>query len=147
VGLAGALPAGVEAKDLVLRIIGDIGSDGAFYQSVEFLSPNGDGFEAMTVADRMTICNMAIEMGGKNGYFRPDAKTWAWLGVEGAALEAARAAEVHPDPDAVYARTLDYEAADLVPLVSCPPDVTTWRPRSKGRSAGPVLIGTCTNGG
>ncbi len=138
--LSGALPAGVEAKDLVLKIIGDIGSDGAFYKSVEFL---GDGFERMEIAERMTICNMAIEMGGKNGYFRPDAKTWAWLG-----LPRDEGSEIHPDPDAVYCRTLDYKAADLVPMVACPPDVDNVATAESKRDVriDQALLGTCTNG-
>lgn len=139
--LSGQLPAGVEAKDVVLKIIGDIGADGAFYQSVEFL---GDGFEAMAVAERMTICNMAIEMGAKNGYFRPDGKTWDWIRDR----NPDRASEVHPDPDAVYARTLDYKAADLVPMVACPPDVDNVATAASKQDVrlNQCLIGTCTNG-
>lgn len=145
--LTGTLPPLVEAKDLILRIIGDIGSDGAFYKSVEFLSPEGEGFSAMTVADRMTICNMTIEMGGKNGYFRPDAKTWAWLEAQsGGKID--RAGAIEPDADAAYAQSLSYKAEALVPMVACPPDVdnVATAEAKKDVRIDQALIGTCTNG-
>ncbi len=72
----GEFPERVSAKDLVLHIIGDIGADGASYRSVEFAGP---AIEAMSVGSRQVLCNMAAEMGAKNGYVAPDATTRAWL--------------------------------------------------------------------
>src|SRR5512136_2193069 len=89
----GKLPPRVSAKDLVLRIIGDIGADGADYKSVEFAGPV---IESMSVGGRMVLCNMAAEMGAKNAFVAPDAITRAWLAVR----TSQPYTEVHPDPDA-----------------------------------------------
>src|SRR5213078_4234670 len=72
----GKLPAYVMAKDLVLTVIGDIGCDGANYRAMEF---DGDGVYALNIEERMTLCNMVIESGGKNGVIAPDAVTLEWV--------------------------------------------------------------------
>jgi 3-isopropylmalate/(R)-2-methylmalate dehydratase large subunit len=74
--LEGTLPKGVMAKDVVLHVIGDIGSDGATYRAMQY---EGPGVHALTMDDRMTIANMAIEAGGKNGVFPADEKTFAYV--------------------------------------------------------------------
>jgi 3-isopropylmalate/(R)-2-methylmalate dehydratase large subunit len=137
----GAMPERVSAKDLVLRIIGDIGADGADYESVEFAGPT---VEAMSVAGRQVLCNMAAEMGAKNGYVAPDAVTRAWL--SGRTDVAYR--EIHPDPDATYAQVLPYDAGTLVPQVARPHRVDNVVPVTEiaGLRINQALIGTCTNG-
>jgi len=137
----GTLPDRVSAKDVVLHIIGDIGADGADYKSVEFAGPT---IEAMSIGSRQVLCNMAAEMGAKNGYVAPDDTTRAWLeGRTSVAYE-----EVHPDPDADYARVLTYDVSDLVPQVARPHTVDNVVPVGEvaGIEIDQALIGTCTNG-
>lgn len=137
----GQMPERVSAKDLVLHIIGDIGADGADYQSVEFAGP---AIEAMSIGGRQVLCNMAAEMGAKNGYVAPDATTRAWLREH--TDQSYR--EVHPDPDAVYAQVLHYDVSDLVPQVAKPHRVDNVVPVTEvaGLKIDQALIGTCTNG-
>jgi 3-isopropylmalate/(R)-2-methylmalate dehydratase large subunit len=137
----GAMPERVSAKDLVLYIIGDIAADGADYRSVEFAGP---AIEAMSVASRLVLCNMAAEMGAKNGYVAPDDTTRAWL----AGRVEQPYQEVHPDPDATYARVLHYNVCDLAPQVAKPHRVDNVVPVTQvaGLHIDQALIGTCTNG-
>lgn len=137
----GSLPEGVSAKDLVLYIIGDIGADGADYRSVEFCGP---AIEAMSVASRQVLCNMAAEMGAKNGYVAPDATTRNWLkGRTESTFD-----EIHPDPDATYAQVLRYDVSSLEPQVAKPHRVDHVVPVTEvaGTHIDQALIGTCTNG-
>jgi len=137
----GTLPDRVSVKDLVLYIIGDIGADGADYKSVEFAGPT---IEAMSIGSRQVLCNMAAEMGAKNGYVAPDDTTRAWLaGRTNVAYE-----EVHPDPDADYARVLTYDVSDLVPQIARPHRVDNVVPVGEvaGLEIDQALVGTCTNG-
>jgi 3-isopropylmalate/(R)-2-methylmalate dehydratase large subunit len=131
----------VSAKDLVLRIIGDIGADGADYRSVEFA---GQSIESMSVGGRLLLCNMAAEMGAKNAYVAPDAVTRAWL----AGRTNVAYTEVLPDPDAHYAQLLHYDAATLLPQVAKPHRVDNVAPVTEvaGTPIHQALIGTCTNG-
>ncbi len=139
--VAGTMPERVSAKDLVLRIIGDIGADGADYRSVEFAGP---AIEAMSIGGRMVLCNMAAEMGAKNAYVAPDATTRAWL--------AGRTTEtyqpIYPDPDATYAQVLHYDVSNLAPQVAKPHRVDNVVPVTEvaGLPIDQALIGTCTNG-
>jgi len=137
----GRMPAGVSAKDLALRIIGDIGADGADYMSVEFAGP---AIEAMSVGSRQVLCNLAAEMGAKNGYVAPDQVTRDWL----AGRTTASWVEVLPDADARYARVLTYDAGKLVPQVAKPHRVDNVVPVTEalGTPIDQALIGTCTNG-
>ncbi len=137
----GKMPEQVSAKDLVLHVIGDIGADGADYKSVEFAGP---AVTAMSVAGRQVLCNMAAEMGAKNGYVAPDATTRAWLA--GRTNQAYR--EVHPDPDATYAQVLHYDVGDLAPQVAKPHRVDNVVPVTDltGLPIDQALVGTCTNG-
>ena len=137
----GALPDRVSAKDLVLYIIGDIGADGADYMSVEFAGPV---VEAMSVSSRQVLCNMAAEMGAKNGYVAPDDTTRAWL--RGRTEVAYH--EVHPDADASYAQVLTYDVSDLAPQIAKPHRVDNVAPVGEiaGLDIDQALIGTCTNG-
>ena len=137
----GRLPLWVSAKDVILRIIGDLGADGADYRSVEFA---GETVEAMSIASRMVLCNMVAEMGAKNGLVLPDETTRRWLqGRVDVGYE-----EVHPDADAVYERVIEYDVSTLAPQVAKPHrvdnvvDVTNVA----GIRVDQALIGTCTNG-
>ena len=137
----GKMPDRVSAKDLALRIIGDIGADGADYKSVEFAGP---AIEAMSVGSRLVLCNLAAEMGAKNSYVAPDETTRAWL----AGRTDRSYQEVHPDPDARYERVLHYDVSDLTPQVAKPHRVDNVAPVTEvvGLQINQALIGTCTNG-
>ncbi len=137
----GRLAEPVTAKDLILHVIGSIGADGALYKSVEY---TGEAIEAMSLGSRMVLCNMAIEMGAKNGYCAPDDKTYAFL-EDRAETEYT---PVFPDGDAEYERILEFDASSLEPQVAVPHTVDNVSP--VGDVAGtPIhqgLLGTCTNG-
>ena len=141
VTLTGKLPHFVKGKDIILTIIGMIGVDGARYQSLEF---GGDGVAELSMADRFTICNMAIEAGAKNGIFPVDDKTKAFL--NGRVTRDWQA--VTADADAVYARELVIELDKLVPVVAYPHLPENTHPASEGKDikVDQVVIGSCTNG-
>jgi homoaconitate hydratase family protein len=137
----GEFHAGVSAKDLVLKVIGDHGADMANYKAVEF---TGRGAERLSLASRLVITNMAAEMGAKNGYFAPDEKTLSYL------KERAQGdfQVVKSDPDASYVRELSYDLGRIEPQIACPHMVDNVKPVSEmvGLRFNQVLIGTCTNG-
>ena len=139
--LTGALPAGVFAKDAVLHIIGEHGADRANYMAVEFAGPAAAGFD---IPDRLTLANMAAEMGAKNGYFSPDDKTRVY--VSGRAKSDY--VETGSDPDAHYQAVLNCDLSALEPQVACPHTVDNVRPVREvaGTPFHQGLIGTCTNG-
>lgn len=141
VELTGKLPRFVKGKDVILTLIGMIGVDGARYQSLEFC---GHGVAELEMADRFTICNMAIEAGAKNGIFPVDEKTKAylkgrvdrdWQGVEA-------------DADANYVREIKIELDKLVPVVAYPHLPENTHPAAEGRDIkiDQVVVGSCTNG-
>jgi 3-isopropylmalate dehydratase small subunit len=101
VEIEGELPSGVTAKDLMLRLIGDLTADGATYLSVEF---HGGHVRGLGVSERMTLCNLAMELGAKNAYVPPDDVTRAYLAERGVGPDGYR--EVHPDADAPYERVV-----------------------------------------
>jgi len=139
--LHGPLPEGVFAKDAILHIVGDIGADGATYMALEF---HGDLVESMSVEERMTLANMAVEMGAKAGLMTADEKTLKWL--EG---RVEREFEpVFPDRDAEYAAVREYDLSRLEPQVAKPHRVDNVSPVSEveGRPINLAFIGTCTNG-
>lgn len=142
VNLSGKLPRYVRGKDIILTIIGMIGVDGARYQTLEF---GGEGVSELSMADRLTICNMAIEAGGKNGIFPVDEKTIAFL-KERNVTRPWQAVEA--DPDAVYSRVLNINLAELVPVVSYPhlPENTHPAKESHHIKIDQVIVGSCTNG-
>ena len=142
VNLTGKLPTYVKGKDIILTIIGMIGVDGARYQSLEF---GGEGVSELSMADRLTICNMAIEAGGKNGIFPVDEKTIEFLKERGVTRpwEAVTA-----DDDAEYSRVLDIKLDELVPVVAYPHLPENTHPAKEGHDIklDQVVIGSCTNG-
>ena len=143
VNMTGKLPKYVKGKDIILTIIGMIGVDGARYQSLEF---TGEGVSELSMADRLTICNMAIEAGGKNGIFPVDEKTIEFLKERGVTREWEA---VTADEDAEYARVLDIKLDELVPVVAYPhlPENThTVDEIAEPIRIDQVVIGSCTNG-
>lgn len=141
VEISGTLPEGVMSKDVILRLIGDLGADGATYRCLEF---GGSAVEQMSVSSRMTMANMAIEAGAKCAVFTPDEKTAEYCQIT---LDEFQKGLV-PDEDAVYARTLTYQAEDFVPVMACPSQVDKIRPVSQlaGTPIDQVFLGSCTNG-
>jgi len=139
--VSGKLADPVTAKDLVLHIIGSIGADGALYKSVEY---TGDAISAMSLASRMVLSNMAIEMGAKNGYCAPDEKTDDFLDGRSEGPFTA----VFPDEDATYEQVLEFDASTLDPQVAKPhtvDNVSSVRDVA-GTPIQQGLLGTCTNG-
>ena len=137
----GELPENVTSKDVILRIIGDLTASGATYQSLEFC---GSTVEAMSVASRMTMSNMAVEAGAKCGVFAPDEKTCEYCGID----YDDRIKALFADSDATYSRVLHYKAEDMVPVVACPSLVDNIHPVAelKGTKVDQVFLGSCTNG-
>ena len=137
----GELPANVMSKDVILRLIGDLGADGATYRALEF---TGSAVKNMSVASRMTIANMAIEAGAKCALFTPDEKTAEYCEIE---LNDFRKSLVG-DGDAAYLKTMTYRGEDFVPVMACPSQVDKIRDVStlEGTEIDQVFIGSCTNG-
>jgi 3-isopropylmalate/(R)-2-methylmalate dehydratase large subunit len=137
----GELQPGVFSKDLILALAGRIGADGATYMSLEF---HGPVIDALSVDARMTISNMAIEVGAKAGLMRADATTLAWYEGRGERVPA----PVDPDTDAVYAEELVFDATAIGPMVAKPHAVDNVSPIEEvaGTPIAQGYIGTCTNG-
>ncbi len=131
----------VSGKDVVLHLIGKIGVDGALYRSLEFTGP---GVAELSMDDRFTISNMAIEAGAKNGIFPVDEKTTAY--VNGRVTRPWTACEA--DPDAEYESTVEIDLGELKPTVALPhlPSNTRVIDEVKGMAIDQVVIGSCTNG-
>ena len=137
----GELPANVMSKDVILRLIGDLGADGATYRALEF---TGSAVKNMSVASRMTIANMAIEAGAKCALLIPAEKTAEYCEIE---LNDFQKSLVG-DGDAAYLKTMTYRGEDFVPVMACPSQVDKIRDVStlEGTEIDQVFIGSCTNG-
>ena len=139
--LTGTKPEDVTGKDVILTLIGMIGVSGALYQSLEFTGP---GVASLSMADRLSITNMAIEAGAKNGIFPVDERTRAY--------EAGRVShpytEYAADPDAEYARTIEIDLSKLAPVVAFPhlPENTKVVGTFGEIKIDQVVLGSCTNG-
>lgn len=135
--LKGKLQDGVYAKDLALWIIGMIGSSGADYMSIEY---HGDGVKTLSISDRMTIANLASEMGAKNAVFPADEVLEKFLGEKIKGTWA--------DADAKYFKEIEIDLAKIFPVVSAPHNVDNVKSVSEvqGLAIQQALIGTCTNG-
>jgi homoaconitate hydratase family protein/3-isopropylmalate dehydratase small subunit len=135
--LTGKLPSGVYSKDLSLWIIGMIGSSGADYMSIEY---HGEGIGSLTVSDRMTIANLASEMGAKNAVFPADTVLENWFDK--------KITGVWADHDAKYFREITINLNDLFPVVAAPHHVDNVKALSEvqGTKIHQAMIGTCTNG-
>ena len=139
--LVGKMRPRVSGKDVILHIIGKIGVDGALYKAMEFTGP---GIMNLTMDDRFTISNMAIEAGAKCGIFPVDERTLAYLKESGAKEPKIFEA----DPDAEYEKTIDINLADIPPTVAYPHLPENTHPASEGKDIAidQVVIGSCTNG-
>lgn len=137
----GSLAQGVTGKDVILHIIGMIGVDGALYKAMEFA---GSAIANLPMDERLTVCNMAIEAGGKAGLIPVDDITRAYL--DGRAERPYTVYE--SDPDAEYARIIEIDAADIVPTVAFPHLPSNTKPVSLARDVriDQAVIGSCTNG-
>lgn len=137
----GELRPGVTGKDIILHIIGMIGVDGALYQAMEF---RGSAIEGLTMDERLSISNMAIEAGGKAGLIPVDDVTRKYM--DGRTERPYT--EYHSDPDAVYAKVYNIDAQDIVPTVAFPHLPSNTRPASEACDIviQQSVIGSCTNG-
>jgi len=131
----------VGGKDLILHAIGDLGVDGAVYRALEI---GGAAIDALCMADRLAMCNMAIEAGAKTGLIPADETTFDYLGL---GPEERKNAPV-PDPDAEYEQRRRYDAAAIPPLVAEPylPSLVKPAAEAAGTGVDQVVIGSCTNG-
>src|SRR5262245_41924029 len=139
----GTLPPYLMAKDLILAVIGDIGCDGATYQAMEF---DGDGVYALNIEERMTLCNMVIEAGGKNGVIAPDQVTLDY--VKARDTTGKPYTVVKSDPGASYVFEKVYDVTKLQPVVARPhsPDNRAFVGEVKGTRLDRAYIGSCTGG-
>lgn len=137
----GKLQKWVEPKDLILYTIGQIGVDGARYMSMEFTGPV---IKTISVEGRLTMANMAIEAGGKNGIFEVDAKTKAYLKK----THVTRFSLLYSDPDAEYKEIFEWDVSEIEPQVSFPHLPSNTKPVSKCKHVkiDQSVIGSCTNG-
>jgi len=141
INVEGNLDEFVTAKDVILNVAGEIGSAGATYKSLEF---HGETIDSMDVSGRMTICNMAIELGAKNGIMEPNEKTIKYLKNIGVTdFEVVRS-----DKNAKYEKEYSFDVGNMEPQISCPSDVDNVSGISKveGTSINQAFIGSCTNG-
>lgn len=139
--VAGELRDGVEAKDLMLTLIGALGADGATYKALEF---GGPGIDALPMPGRFTLSNMAVEAGAKAGLMPSDDATREFLAGQGRE-EAWR--PLAADAGAAYERVIAFDAGAIVPMVARPHTVDNTAPAAElmGARVDQVLIGTCTN--
>jgi len=137
----GSLGDWVFGKDVILQTIGKIGVDGARYKAMEFAGP---GVAGLTIFDRLTMSNMAIEAGGKNGIFEPDAAVREYL----KGRIAREGAYLRSDPDANYSEHVDINVGEIVPLVACPSLPENVKPAADLSDVriDQAVIGSCTNG-
>ena len=137
--LNGKLPEHVMAKDFILKIIGDIGTDGGAYNTMQF---GGSGIDEMSVESRLTLTNMTTEAGGKNGIIEADEKTINYLQQRG----ATNINQIKSDEDAEYAKFFEYEASEIEPIVAKPfsPDNITEVRDVSSIELDKAYIGSCT---
>ena len=140
--ISGKLPDGVYSKDIILHLIGMISADGATYKALEFC---GDTVDTMSLSQRLTMSNMSVEAGAKVGLFAADKITQDYLVSQGRGDDYQ---PISPDPDAVYEKIININAAELEPTVARPHTVdnTALARELKGTKIQQVSLGTCTNG-
>lgn len=138
----GPLAPGVFAKDVMLKLIGDLGADGGTYCSIEF---HGSYIAGLSISERMTLCNLAMELGAKFAYVAPDETTRSYLEARG--VKQADYEEIFPDADASYLTTVAIDGSTLEPQVACPHTVDNVKPVTAvaGTHLDQVFIGSCAN--
>ena len=138
--LNGHLQDGVMSKDVILKILGDIKADGGQYKSLEFTGPAA---HEMSMEQRFTVANMALEAGAKCGLFEADEKTAEYYGMELKDIDW-----ICVDEEANYEKVLTYDVSGLEPQLSCPQGVDNVHPVSEvmGTKIDEVYLGSCTNG-
>ncbi len=138
--LNGHFKNGIMSKDVILRILGDIKADGGQYKSMEFTGPAA---HEMSMNQRFTVANMALEAGAKCGLFEADEKTAAYYGIPLEEIDW-----IHVDDDAQYEKVLTYDVGELEPQLSCPQGVDNVHPIREvlGTKIDQVYLGSCTNG-
>jgi homoaconitate hydratase family protein len=144
INVTGQLQEDVTSKDVILRIVGLITADGATYKAVEFTGPV---IQAMSLGGRMTVCNMAVEMGAKTGIVEPDEKTWEYIQTRTGSPRPTMDS-LDRDRDSTYEKVWDLDVTAMEPQVACPPSVDNVKPISevKGIDVDQAFIGSCTNG-
>jgi 3-isopropylmalate/(R)-2-methylmalate dehydratase large subunit len=142
INVTGKFNKGVYAKDLILYVIGEIGADGATYKALEF---TGETIRNMTMSERFTLSNMAVEAGAKTGLIESDDTTKAYLEEKG---RGDKFRPISADEDAVYEKVIEIDASELEPMISAPHTVdnTSTAKELAGTKVDQVFIGTCTNG-
>ena len=143
INVKGNFPKYVTAKDLILSIIGKLSVDGAIYKAVEFTGPT---IQNMSIAGRMTVCNMAVEMGAKNGIIAPDETTHKFLSSRAKTLPDFNT--LQSDKDAKYEFNIEFDVSKMTSQVACPSSVDNVKPVSEIGTV-PIeqaFIGSCTNG-
>lgn len=141
VSFIGHFPAAVYSKDLMLHLVGNLGADGCNYKSVEFYSSGSE----LSISERMTMANLAMEMGVKCAFVPPDAKTEEYL--RGRAQDFSRYRPVHADADAVYEKEISVDLGRLEPMVACPHEVQNTKPVREvaGTRIDQAFLGSCAN--
>lgn len=139
--LTGRLPEGVYARDLILTIIGRIGANGANYKAMEFA---GDGLKTLTMADRISVCNLCVEAGAKTALMEVDEIAMAYLEEHGRTPKAV----FKSDPDAVFAQVYDIDLGEIKPIVAKPHFVDNVVPAEEcqGVHIDEAFLGSCNNG-
>ncbi|MCS7120093.1 MAG: homoaconitase large subunit [Nitrososphaerota archaeon] len=139
--IEGCLPPMVLPKDIILKIVGDIGADGATYKAVEFC---GSTVKNMDIEGRLTLTNMAVEMGAKTGIIEPDEKTFDFLTT----LKCNFKTIIRNDEDAAFSDILRVDVSKLEPQIACPHSVDNVKPVAEleGKEVDQVFLGSCTNG-
>lgn len=141
INIAGAFQKFVTPKDLILRIVGQVGADGAIYKSIEFTGP---AINKIPVSGRLTMCNMTVEMGAKTGIIQPDRTTLDYIRDHASGPFKV----VRSDEDATYEETMEFNIDNLEPQVACPHSVDNVKPAKdiQGVEIDQAFIGSCTNG-
>ena len=141
VNVTGNMPSYLTSKDVILRLAKILGVDGATYNALEF---TGENVSEMSLSSRMTLCNMAIEVGAKTGICAPDSKTKEWFRDRGIETEN----PVFPDFDALYKRSIEIDVGALQPQIACPHNVDNVKPIQEVEhiKIDQIFLGSCTNG-
>lgn len=145
INLKGSFRKGVYARDLILKIIGDLGSGGATYKTIEF---SGEAMSGLTMDDRIVLCNMVVEAGAKNGIVEPDEVTAAYLESRGRAVENSHF--LKSDSNCTYSAEYSYNLEEIEPALTAPHFVDNYGTTEEGANlALPItqgFIGSCNNG-